>query len=248
MVLQLPRLKTVLVIFLFVIGHEPAQATGQDRDVDHKIVELNIRKTITDGKSLEISTLKSKAENLYSMTAVIQVENWTRFPLLSGEVHLYSGTTTSQPPNILPGETGCLALRKKLAVVYGTSGTVSWEVQGANRFLVVMWTVPYDRSTYSNWMAVGMTKKWNTTTVPQRTSFYDQMYHRSSDERITFSRKEFHHHAGPVSFRNDEEFQIIGEMTSFAQAVVTVTFQPDRNNYRYWYSEIRSNVGEPNSQ
>nr|AXS67894.1 coluporin-22 [Colubraria reticulata] len=256
MVLQFPGLKTVMLIFLFVIGHETPPVMGKettpakDKTPTASVAEPDVVSAAAansvDHTKINLGGLEKLAEKDYKVTAVIQVENWTRYPLIIRSVELYSGITTSSATSILPCKREAFALRKPAHLAKGTSGTVSWEVEGVDRFFVIMWSVPFDELSHSNWMGLGMTEHVNAT-IPAGNTWFELMYHKESTPDLRFQRKEYYHHTGTVELRNDD-FTILGMMTTDKRAVITVTFLPHQDNYEYLAPDIRWAAGLDQNQ
>nr|AXS67892.1 coluporin-20 [Colubraria reticulata] len=220
-----PRLKTVLVIFLFVIGHGPPPVKGSETDV------------ITDGRSLAGKSLDDFVEKDYRVHAVIQVENWTRYALLNPIVRLGGGVITSLPYNVLPGEREAFAARKSDFGPTGSYGIVIWEVAGTDRLFVLMWSEPYDFTFHNNYLGLGMTKKGHMEIPPQIT-WYERMYYDTGNSNFTFDRKKFNDDSlEPLHFSNDTEFEITGEMSPSHHAKIKVTFKPVESNFDNLASE-----------
>nr|AXS67902.1 coluporin-30 [Colubraria reticulata] len=214
MVLQFPRLKTVLMICVFVI-------VTSRKDVVAK--KTPYCKRVTDGSSLKENTLKDLKDLGYWVGVVIQVENWTRYPLLYPTVRLSGGTMATVPTTLLPCKREAFMVRKASFAGKGSYGTVSWEVYGANRLFVIMWSAPYNFDFYSNWLGLGMTKKGHTTVASGET-WFDQMYDGNSDSNFEFHRKEYDDTEDPLTWW-DSEFHIRSVMTTEHNAQVNVTFK-----------------------
>nr|AXS67900.1 coluporin-28 [Colubraria reticulata] len=231
MILLFPSLKAVLVIALFVIGHEPPSVTGQTDDAD---LIIAAEEAVTDGESLAgKKTVLTKWEADFGVSAVIEVENWTRYALIEPKVQLSGGVMTkSTPTAISPAKREAFAVRKIMDAATGTYGTVCWKVKGEERLFVIMWSNPYDFNIHSNWLGVGLTKKGHTT-VPPGEQWFDQMFKGSNDTNFTFFRREFDKTTDPVVFGNDKEFRISGVMTTNHKVRIRVTFLPNKDNYSH---------------
>nr|AXS67882.1 coluporin-10 [Colubraria reticulata] len=232
MIVQFPSLKKVLVIFLFVIGRGSPPVTGA------------ITADVTDGRSLAGKVLDDFVEYDYRVHAVIQVENWTRYPMINPVVRLGGGVITSLPYNILPGKREAFAARKSHFTPTGSYGIVAWELAGTDRLFVLMWCEPYAFNLYSNWMGLGMTKKGHME-IPPEARWFDQMYYGKSDTNFTFSRRKFTDDSmDPVAFRDDKEFQIMGVMSPNHHAQIKVTFLPVKSNYDNLAPQLRDLLKE----
>nr|AXS67879.1 coluporin-7 [Colubraria reticulata] len=217
MVLQFPRLKTLLVIFLFVVGHGPAPV----RMIDTETLKAAASANITPGSTITGDVQQELIKSGYRMTAAIFVENWTRFPLVSPSVYHRYGVsfTGNAPADIQPGMKEVFTTRKKSLATSGTTGVASWLVQKARRRFVLMWSAPYDFNFYSNWMALGLTPK-HITEVSYGPLWYDRMYYKSSYGHLEFTR-----HKTSIT-HSDDQFEIEGTMTQSHHVVMNVVFKP----------------------
>nr|AXS67878.1 coluporin-6 [Colubraria reticulata] len=219
MVLQFPRLKT-LVIFLFVIGHRPAPV----QMVDLKDVEAAASTNITPGSSITGDVQQELIKSGFLRTLAIFVENWTRYPLISPFVYHKDGYSDSTKLTIQPGMKEVFITRKTSYLLAGTTGVVSWLVEGAKRRLVLLWAIPYDRVSYRNWMALGLTPKG--ITIPEDGSMtYRNMYFHSSNSQLKFTRDK------TSVIHRDADFTIIGTLTEGPNAVMKVVFSPTHTSY-----------------
>nr|AXS67896.1 coluporin-24 [Colubraria reticulata] len=221
MVLQFPRLKTLLVIFLFVIGHGPPPV----RMIDPEEIKAAALTAVTRGDSPTVDQMKKRILSDWSWVKVIVlVENWTRFPLLDNTLIYTTGSSLYEPSDIQPGTKEVFAARKRHETLTGIYGTVSWLVEGANRRFVLMWGLPYNFDLYSNWMGVGMTREGLTTTAEQY-YYFKQMYYYYNTHDLKFVRKAFYYDENPQTYR-DTDFEIEGWMTKIHNSTATVIFKP----------------------
>nr|KAG5686946.1 hypothetical protein BaRGS_029484 [Batillaria attramentaria] len=87
-----------------------------------------------------------------------------------------------------------MVTRKTGGCATGSYGTVSWKVEGLNRRVYVMWSVPFNHDYFTNWLAVGLSRK-GYTNHPGDNALFDQMYSGKSDLNIAFER----HQDGDIS-------------------------------------------------
>nr|UMA83983.1 venom-related protein conoporin [Conus judaeus] len=222
-----PALKTMVTVFLLLMGNvSPVHpATGAIAATVASIASS----VITAGTSLAGTTLQGLADPNFSVTCTIQVENWTRYALMYPTVlTLGSPAVSSAPTAILPTKKEAFATHKPRSTATGVSGTVSWELQGAERRFVLMWAAPYNFNHYSNWMGVGMTRLGLVDVAPGDT-WFNQMYHHGDSEDLTFKRGRFYYDLKPVIYRN-EEFEIVGIMTNIHRAEIKVIIRPTIDN------------------
>nr|UMA83632.1 venom-related protein conoporin [Conus judaeus] len=234
-----PALKTMVTVFLLLMGNvSPVHpATGAIAATVASIASS----VITAGTSLAGTTLQGLADPNFSVTCTIQVENWTRYPLIAPRLRIANdGAATTSPVAILPGKREAFAVRKASNVRKGVYGTVSWELLGARRRFVIMWSAPYSFNKYSNWMGLGMTREGLMDVAPDNT-WFNQMYYGSSSGNLNFKRKEFYYNTDPFIYSN-EKFEAEGDMTNGHHAQVRVIIRPTRNNWEDLADEIRQNM------
>nr|AXS67889.1 coluporin-17 [Colubraria reticulata] len=220
MKLQFSRLKTLLMIILFVIGHGPPPVWM----LDFQWVKTHGSKSLTTGSSAARNIHSKLKAQGYLVTLAVLVENWTRYSLISPAVYAEHGVTYSAPTAIQPGTMEEFAMHKTAHAPYGTSGTASWEVPSLKQRFVVMWSVPYDHLIYSNWLALGMSKKGQSTEQKNKV-WYRDMYESTSSMSLYFKRKKFRHDQNPITFR-DDDVKIYAVMTNGRKCYVRISFLP----------------------
>nr|KAG5686945.1 hypothetical protein BaRGS_029483 [Batillaria attramentaria] len=120
-----------------------------------------------------------------------------------------------------------MVTRKTGLCATGSSGTVSWKVEGLNRRVYVMWSVPFNHDHYSNWLAVGLSRK-GYTKHPDDNVLFDQMYDGASDENVSFERHEYWTSMDPIKF-SDGDISLEATMGSSHKAEVRVIVRPVDN-------------------
>nr|AXS67884.1 coluporin-12 [Colubraria reticulata] len=192
-----PRLRTLMVISVYIISFPAPRSMRQ--------------------------WVKWSDDPWYRVKVEITVENLTSFPLLRPVLRLVKGVNSSSPADIDPNSEKTFNVRLVKTSLYGTYGTVSWEVSGENRRFVVMWSAPYSFDLYSNWMGLGLTTQGQTD-VAAGDTWFDQMYYKKSSELLKHIIKKFKTDENPVNLRVDD-FNISGTMTSGHHAKIKIQFQ-----------------------
>nr|Q76CA2.2 RecName: Full=Echotoxin-2; Short=Echt 2; Flags: Precursor [Monoplex echo]BAD01578.2 hemolysin [Monoplex echo] len=160
----------------------------------------------------------------YSVTCVIEVENWTKHLMKYPVVQIAnSGGLLTVAKNVLPAEIQSFAMRKAWGA-NGVYGTVSWVLGQTNRRVVIMWSAPYNFDFYSNWLAVGMSRP-GLAVPSSRSTWFDLMYYGNSNADISFVRGEYYHSVDPIYFKNSE-WEIEGSMNNIHKARVRATVKP----------------------
>nr|AXS67888.1 coluporin-16 [Colubraria reticulata] len=250
MALPFPRLKTILVIFLFVIGHGPSQVWMMD-PLTIASVATAAGSAVSAGSAVATATMKGLVDAGYRVTCAIHIENWTRYPLLYPTVRLKDGALNGAPTEVLPGkrEDFAVLMRKRAHAAAGVYGTVSWEVSGVKRRFVIMLSAPYNFDFHSNWLALGMTRP-GLTEVANGNKWFDHMYYgpvpKTTDKvDLKFQRKRFYYLTDPVIYR-DSEFEVVGVMTNVHKAEIKIVFRPVEGNYANLAPQIRKVLGLSN--
>nr|AXS67875.1 coluporin-3 [Colubraria reticulata] len=227
MVLQFPSLKTLLMTFLFVIGHGPPPVWM----TDFKAVQAAARTAVTPGQSFE-QLRKKNAENHwqygYWVKVVMTIENWSRFPLNSWNNIVESGAFFGGANAINPGKKEKLEFRNGDLV--GSYGTVSFLIDGADRRFVIMYSAPYLIAYigHRNWLGLGLTSK-GFTDIREEHGYYYTMYNEWDTWDLKWARKVFYSRKDPVMY-SDNQFVLWGTMANTRKADITIVFRPVNNN------------------
>merc|ERR1712215_123472 len=93
---------------------------------------------------------------------------------------------------------------------------------GSGKMVIIMYSVPYSHDFHKNWLAVGISKKEDTT------GFYKTMYYKSEEE---FKRKKFYKDADHVSYEEDDEYIVTGTMGSNHKPEIQVQLYPKSKSH-----------------
>nr|AXS67886.1 coluporin-14 [Colubraria reticulata] len=226
MVLQFPRLKTLLMTFLFVIGHGPPPV----RMIDFETIKTAAFTAVTDGISFDAYDKKDMKQHNFGVTVLVIVENWTRYRLTQQNLNVrdgYSFHVSTDPSTIEPCKREVLVMGNLPST--SSYGTVSWLVSTGDRRFVLMWSALLDNDIYKNWMGLGLTSNKYTDTSWE-TLYYDTMYYSNSNTtNLAFTRKEFDDDENPVML-SDDQFQPLGVMSTGHEVTVRVAFKPVYDN------------------
>uniref|UniRef100_W4VSD1 Conoporin 7 n=1 Tax=Conus geographus TaxID=6491 RepID=W4VSD1_CONGE len=233
-----PALKTMVTVYLLLMGNTSPVVLGSSTTLS--AVRAIASKVVTSGLSLRGDPLKDLAENSYRVTCAIEVENWTKFNLGDPKTTLSWGQYTTMPVAIEPGKREAFAVRKAAYSATGTSGTVSWEVNGNRRRFVIMWSAPYNFNFYSNLMAVGMTIEGEVKVAPYHFWYYWMLDYADSPT-LKFKKKVFNSNEDPIIFRN-KKFEIEGFMTKSHHALVRIIIRPITGNWNDLADVIRKGL------
>nr|P0DN67.1 RecName: Full=Tereporin-Ts1; AltName: Full=Actinoporin-like protein; Flags: Precursor [Terebra subulata] len=207
------------VIFALVLGNaSPVQSVAITATAVATAIGA-ASQIISAGTSLASTILSGLAASGYRVTCAIQVENWTRYPLIYATVQINrNAAVTVSPSSILPGKREGFSVRMPNGLAEGVYGTVSWELLGIKRRFVLMWSAPFNFNHFSNWMGVGLTRP-GITKVPSGMTWFNKMYYDKTGRvgNLHFERGEFYYETNPVIYR-DSKFEIEGTMTNIHNA------------------------------
>ncbi|XP_070191308.1 tereporin-Ca1-like isoform X2 [Littorina saxatilis] len=201
-------------------NEEQAQRTPDTRPE----VAIAADSAISRGTTLVGTSTHALMQDGYRVTAGIEVENWTKFPLSDASATMKGGVLSVAPYSIMPASRQALVGRKTWGTATGSYGTVSWRIAHSNQRLVVMWSAPFNFNHYSNWLGVGIAKAGSH---PNGDSWFDQMYYYESNGVLNFRRKDFYNDVRSVKHR-DTTFEVEGIMCSDHKALAKVIFKPVR--------------------
>nr|BAI78311.1 echotoxin B1 [Monoplex echo] len=225
--------KMVVVVFALILAHSSKVDTAIIASISAAIAGLTASQVAT-AATTAITTAASVAsaaieasKSGYSITCIIEMENWTKHLLAYPKVQIAnSGGLVTLAKNVMPAEKQSFAVRKPHGA-NGVYGTVSWAIGSTGRRAVIMWSAPYNFNFYSNWMGVGMTT--TGVSVPSsRSTWFDQMYYGESSSSLSFVRGEYYYSVKPIVFKNSE-YEMEGAMNNIHHAVVKVTIRPIKN-------------------
>ena len=170
----------------------------------------------------------------YSVVCGIEIENWTRYRFTAPRIKLQHGYVSHPATTIMPATRVVMVGRKCGYTATGTSGTVSWLIDGDGRRLVVMWDVPFNFDLFSNRMALGLTEEecrrdhgenWFETMHQQKNPNEDIV--SGGNPRINFKRM-LCNDINEEMIVNDDMFEISGTMGSVHKPEIRIIVKPIR--------------------
>ena len=112
---------------------------------------------IKDGLSLQAQSLfQLKHDTKHSVKCIINIDNWTEWKLTKPLVTSHCGKVGAYLPVILPATREVLPTHKTYATATGSCGLASWHISGLQLRLLIMWSIPYDKTLHHSYMAVGV--------------------------------------------------------------------------------------------
>lgn len=183
-----------------------------------------IESKVISGASLLRSTLAHLMDIGFMIVCGIQVENWTKFTLTNPNTTLEWGYLSLPATNIQPATREAMVSHKCGFTATGTSGTVSWLINGTDRRLVIAWSAPFNFDFYSNHLILGLTnkgyKKHNKT-------WFQTMYYGQEDEAMIFERVKCRFTSNEVMI-DDDLFEVTGTMDTNHKPEIKVIIKPKR--------------------
>ncbi len=97
------------------------------------------------------------AEN-YSVVCTLEIQNYTKWPMVDPIVYNHQGWLKTLPVDVLPGHREALVSHKNGWTATGIFGTVSWQMQNPDTVerVLVMWCCPYNYQIWANELAVSI--------------------------------------------------------------------------------------------
>ena len=92
----------------------------------------------------------------YDRSAEITVRNHTNFRLVNIKTYGDSGKVTGLDTGktIEAKNSGGVVALKSDGTATGAAGLISWDIEGTDRKLILMYSVPYDYNLYDNWFGI----------------------------------------------------------------------------------------------
>jgi len=177
-----------------------------------------------------ISYLHNPASDYNAQYATVNftfyLENQTGFDLRLHQKQVVQGWVKTVIVTAKANETQRMEGRHLSATATGCVGSIAWSIGDTGKILVVMYSVPYDKNLYSNWLSVGIfdaTQKSRNYNHQNGNieDFYTRMYYNS---QVDFARKDFYRDTNPVFFSSNN-FRIQGVMDSSSTPVISVKIE-----------------------
>ena len=140
----------------------------------------------------------------------LEIRNYTSFDLISNhDVHISTRHVSNHTTDIKPGEWELIAGRKSSASLNGVEGVFSWNIAGTEKFVSVMFGIPYSLLYYynnGNRLAIGIHGKSDLTAEEKLKRMYDGI-------ETNFKGTVFNEDTEPIkSSDDDNRFTITGIM------------------------------------
>jgi len=169
-----------------------------------------------------IASVGSSFENYgFNVAFKLELENYSNDHLDIHQNKVLSGHVPDPPVPIKPGMKEAMAGHKTGNTATGCSGTVSWSIREKGKILVVMYSIPYSQDFHSNWAAVGIFNKGDTT------GLFKRMY---EDAEHCFKRKEFYRDTDPVIYNGDSDYTVQATMGTTHKAKIQVRLIPKQGD------------------
>ncbi|XP_052081120.1 tereporin-Ca1-like, partial [Mytilus californianus] len=157
----------------------------------------------------------------YSVACTVEVENWTKYPLIYPESYINGGIIQAPPVVVRPGQREQFVAHKTGNTATGTYGTASWLISSTSKRAVVMWSCPYSFDLHINELGVGLTDKG----VTQHKDWFQQMESGTSGSGLNFRRGEYYLHTKTISIK-DSQFEVTGIMGTSHKAKARIIVRP----------------------
>ena len=169
----------------------------------------------------------------YRVVCGIAIENWTKYSFSDPRTKLQWGYLSHPATTIMPASRGVMVGRKCGYTATGTSGTVSWLIDGDGRRLVVMWDAPFNFDLFSNRMALGLTEE---ECKDHGENWFEAMHQKKNQNedivsggnpRINFKRMVCNDINEEIIVNNDM-FEISGTMGTVHKPEIRIIVKPIR--------------------
>ena len=208
----------ILYVIVFII------VTAMGRGAEKGVYDAISRKSLTPGQSFSDNGVKEQEKKCaeFGVYFTMTIYNYWKKDLSyhdkeeAGGFAPVPGFTT-----IRPGTMEKLFGRKTdHGGATGVRGSVSFNIEGTGKMVVVMYSLPWDKGLYSNWLAVGIFPAQSSTD-----GFYNKMYHYTEKN---FKRKEFFGDLSPVEYLGDPDFAVSAETGKTSKEQINVKFYPKK--------------------
>ena len=108
----------------------------------------------------------------------------------------------------------------------GSSGTVAWEIDGAEQSLVLLWSIPFNNTYYANWLGAGITEPKHHFKADS-SSFESLYYNPIKAENLKQDKKSYYNACETLEI-SDDIFQVYATMGTAYKAQVRVQFIPKK--------------------
>jgi len=154
----------------------------------------------------------------FNVAFKLELENYTNDHLSVYQNKYNDGHVSKPPVDIKPGIKEAMSGHKVSNTATGCSGTASWTIgnKSHEKMLVVMYSIPYSHDFHSNYCAVGIFDKRDTT------DFFNLMYYKTEQG---FKRKDFYRDADPA-IHNDSNYIVTATMGSNHKPEIQVRLYP----------------------
>jgi len=154
----------------------------------------------------------------FSVAFKLELENYTNEHLSVHQNKYNDGHVSKPPVDIKPGIKEAMSGHKVSNTATGCSGTASWTIGNKRneKMLVVMYSIPYSHDFHSNYCAVGIFDKGDTT------DHFNIMYYKAESG---FKRKDFYRDADPAIY-NGSDYIVSATMGSNHKPEIQVRLYP----------------------
>ena len=175
---------------------------------------------ITSGASMTSLDREIKAaSSSYVVSAALEIENFSQWPLISPQVYPIDGQISYPPSPVLPGQRQAMVMHKTPYSVFGTHGTVSWELNGEKR-IIVMWSMPWHFIFEKNKLALGLIN---------RDLHFDTLAEDMKNDPIHYTVGEYYYSTNPIK-HCDDAICVQGTMSTSHHSMIKISVYPKRKS------------------
>lgn len=194
-------------------GDEPSGSDAEPQDggvgaILSAIAALGATGTSLFGLLVELST---KLHASVNRSCAVGVANHTKRRLSRPRFYCFSGSVKDQASAAEPGKCMGIATQKTRGGMRGSVGVIGYNIEGTDRQLVIMWSVPADYGSFSNWFKAAVVP----SSVAVDYKLYRDMYYNYHDLTDGDAAK-----AGQYGEWRTRGFTVRGNMTNNSSAVM----------------------------
>jgi len=131
----------------------------------------------------------------HTVAFAMEVTNYTKHKLKKPKCHPRKGSIKQQPQDI-PPDGGVMRVigHKRNGWTLGTYGTMSWEIEGLRKRIMIMYCLPYYSAFFCNHLAIGICDH-------DKELRFSSMYHEPED---SFTRGKYYRECSSIEYTCDQ--------------------------------------------
>lgn len=179
---------------------------------------LRIGEPVQVGRDLERRLNNWKSEVEVKSACALGINNYSQSQLIAPHVHIDSGVSAVDPPNIVDPQMASPSLFcKRKYSLKGSAGVLTYDIKDTQYMLAVLWSVPFSETVMEN--------SFNAL-VLSKSECNSELFKRLYREARRASQGE--------SAREDSGFQVTARMDTDSRAVLVVDLRSKKQTWSLW--------------